>query len=394
MDINWSDYSNIYKKSLYDDVLPFWLKNGLDKKHGGFYTCLDRVGKIYNTDKPVWVQGRAAWMFSRLYNSVEKRDEWLNAAKTAVDFILSHCFVKGGDGGRMYFSVTQDGRPLQTRRDVFSETFAIIGLAEYSRACGDHTFLEKARVLFSWVMDAYRTPGKITPKIDPGTRTVKSLALPMILVATAQVLRENDTHNDYDAYISECLDDILHNFYKPEKKALFENVTPGGATLDSPQGRCINPGHSIETAWFIMHEGVNRNNGDLINKAVSILDFSLELGWDKEHGGLYYFVDIEGKPAEQLEWDMKLWWPHTEAIYCTLLAYYLTKNEKYAKWHKILHDYSFARFADDGYGEWIGYLHRDGTISNTLKGSLWKGPFHLPRALLFSIDILQKIMAT
>jgi len=380
-----------YKLFLLENCIPFWLKNGLDHKHGGLWTSLDRKGALYNTDKSVWFQGRAIWMFSRLYNTVEKREEWLSAAHLIHKFLMDHCFDQDR---RMYFTVTGDGKPLQKRRYLFSETFAIIALAEYSQASRDQTALDEAKAIYNRVIDLYHHPDRLVPKINPQTRQTKSLALPMILLATTQTLREASPDPRYDELADEFLQVILQDFFKPGEKALFETVGVHGERLDSPQGRCINPGHSIEMAWFIMHEGVYRNSRKLIGRGLEILDYSLELGWDKEFGGLFYFVDIEGKPAEQLEWDMKLWWPHTEALYAVLLAYSLTADEKYAQWHEKIHDYSFAHYTDPEYGEWYGYLHRDGTVANTLKGSMYKGPFHLPRSLLLSVKLLEQMLNT
>ncbi|NJD04331.1 MAG: N-acylglucosamine 2-epimerase [Ruminiclostridium sp.] len=380
---------DFYKQNLLENVIPFWTKNSPDNKYGGILTCLDQKGNIYNTDKSVWFQGRAAWMFSRLYNTLEKKDEWLDAAKLAYDFLIKYCF---DSDGRMFFTVTQDGRPLQKRRYMFSETFAIIACAEYARASGDKAALNKAREVYDMVIGLYKDPSGIAPKIDTKTRSVRSLALPMILLATTQTLREIDPDPGYEGLAKEFSDIIVNDFFKPSRKALFETIGPCGEILDTPQGRCVNPGHSIETAWFLMHEGMYRNNRDLINKAIQILDYSLEIGWDKLYGGILYFVDIEGKPPEQLEWDMKLWWPHTEALYALLLAHHLTGEEKYEKWYDKMHDWVFSHFPDRDFGEWFGYLHRDGSLSNTLKGSMWKGPFHIPRSFLLIMKLFENMM--
>ena len=378
-----------YQNYLFDNCLPFWLKNSVDHEYGGFLTCVDRDGELYNTDKSVWFQGRGTWMFSRLYNIIEHRQEWLDAAKNGYDFLVRHCF---DTDGRMFFSVTQDGRPLRKRRYYFSECFAIIACAEYSRAAGDKGALEKAVQTFQLVLDLYRNPNKLEPKVNPETRTAKSHSQPMILLSVIQILREIDNKPEYDIIVDELMDTLFKDFIKPGEKALFETVGLNGERLDSPQGRCINPGHSIETAWFLMHEGLYRNNTDIINKALEVLEWSLELGWDKEYGGIYSFVDIEGKPPEQLEWDMKLWWPHTEALYAALLAYKITGNMKYEIWYNKIHQWSFNHFEDTVYGEWYGYLHRDGSVANTLKGSLWKGPFHLPRALCLCWQLLANMV--
>jgi len=378
-----------YSKNLFDDCLPFWLNNAIDRENGGFLTCLDREGKVYNTDKSIWFQGRGTWLFSRLYNTVDHKAEWLDASKSGYEFLKKYGF---DEDGRMFFQVTQDGRPLRKRRYVFSETFAITACAEYYKATKEEEALKTAIRTFELVADLYKNPYKVEAKVFVQTRSMKSLSLPMILLNTIQVLREIDAFPAYDGFALELVETIFMDFFKPEKQALFEMVGAQGERIDSPQGRCVNPGHSIEAASFLMNEGLYRNDRDIINKALKILDWSLELGWDKEYGGLLSFVDIEGKPPEQLEWDMKMWWPHSEALYALLLAHYITDDKKYELWFNKVHDYFFGCFADRVYGEWFGYLHRDGTVANTLKGSMWKGPFHIPRALLLILKLLEKMM--
>lgn len=379
-------YHHFYQDFLLNNILPFWIENGLDRQYGGMLTCLDREGNLFNSDKSVWFQGRATWLFSRLYNTFEPRQDWLEASGLVYQFLIKHGFDADR---RMFFSVTRDGQPLQKRRYWFSESFAAIACAEYARASGNEQALERAREVYNTILDLYDHPEKSPAKINPATRQTKSLAAPMILLATTQSLREIDPRPEYDALASRFLDEVLRDFYKPGEKALFENVGPSGERLDSPQGRLVNPGHSIETSWFLMHEAVYRKDQALLAKALEILNYSFELGWDKDYGGILYYVDVEGKPAEQLEWDMKLWWPMTEALYATLLAHNLTGEQRYEDWYERIHNWAFSHFADNNGREWFGYLHRDGTVSNSLKGNLWKGPFHLPRALLLCLGQLE-----
>jgi len=99
-------------------------------------------------------------------------------------------------------------------------------------------------------------------------------------------------------------------------------------------------------------------------------------------GGIIAFCDCLGQPASALEWDMKLWWPQCEAIIANRLCYEIFKEEKYLEDYNKLKDYAFEKFADKECGEWYGYLHYDNTVANTLKGNIFKGPFHLPRMLM------------
>jgi len=379
---------NLYRKQLLEDIIPFWMKYSLDKKNGGYYTCLDRDGSIYDRDKYAWMQAREIWMFSKLYNELEKVPEWLEAAKSGVKFLCKYFF---NSEGRMYFAVTYDGKPLYKPWSIFSETFAIIGLAEYAKASGDEDALKMAQDIYGKVIKWVNTPGYLSSHTYPKTRKVESHAIPMILLLTTQELSHIVGDSRFNKIIDECLDKILYRHTKDKEKALFENISPERERLDSPQGRCINPGHAIESAWVILQEGQKRNDKRIIERALKILDWSLQWGWDKEFGGLFYFVDSEGKPPEQLEWDMKLWWPHTEALYALLLAFYLSGKQNYLTWYKRVHDWTFNHFPDPDYGEWFGYLNREGRPSLYLKGSKWKGFFHLPRALLFSLKLLEKM---
>ncbi len=379
---------DIYRSGLLEDTIPFWVANSIDRQCGGYLTYLDRDGSVFGTDKPVWLQGRMVWMFSRLHNEVEKRPEWLELARHGMDFLTGHCF---DTDGRMFFLVTRDGKPLRKRRYLFSETFATMAFAEYARATGEDWARQRAADLYDLIIRYHTTPGLLEPKEIPGTRPMKNHAMPMILLATTQIIRQVDDRPIYTDTIERSIYEVFNHFCKPDLRALLENVGPDGEIIDSPEGRCILPGHAIETAWFIMEEGRFRGDRDLSLRALPILEWSLERGWDEEFGGILYYTDLKDKPCLQYEWDMKLWWPHTEALYATLLAHHLTGDAKWAQWHEKILDYSLNHFHDKEYGEWFGYLHRDGTVSHRLKGNCWKGPYHLSRAQLLCWKLLEQM---
>lgn len=364
-----------YKRDLLDNILPFWLKDAIDNENGGIYTCLDKEGKVYGTDKSVWFQGRALWSFSKAYNVIEKKEEYLKAAKTIYEFLLK---CVDGDG-RMYFKVTKEGKELQKRRYYFSETFAVIGCAEYYKATGDKAALDAAEKFFEVCMECYKGKRALDPKINPENRKVKALSPVMIMLATVQVLRSVEGMWDkYNPYAQEFLNEILNGGYITDR-ALLEIVNADGSFLDLPDGRVVNPGHSLEAAWFIMTEGLLTDNKEAIDAARKIIDITLPLGIDKKHGGIIAFTDINGKPPVNLEWDMKLWWPQCEAMIALRLAYLVFGDKKYKKVYDNLKKYSEKYFVDKKDGEWYGYLHYDNTPSTTLKGNIFKGPFHIPR---------------
>ena len=365
-----------YRDGLLQDTVPFWFPRSLDTLHGGFLHCLDRDGTVVDTDKGVWIQGRMSWLLATLYNTVEPRPEWLDWARQGLSFLERHCF---DTDGRMFFQVTREGRPIRKRRYAFSEAFAAIAHAAVARATGDESSARRARELFDRFVRWNFSLGLMPPKFTD-ERPLLSLAPRMITIVTAQELRANLGPDPVlNSWIDRCIEEIRRLFVKPELRVVMECVAPDGAISDHFDGRTLNPGHAIEGAWFILHEGKLRHDAALIRLGCDMLDWMWAWGWDPEHGGLFYFRDVYGKPVQEYWHDMKFWWPHDEALIATLLAYELTGDAKYASWHQQAHDWAYPHFGDPEHGEWFGYLHRDGRLSVPLKGNLWKGAFHHPR---------------
>jgi N-acylglucosamine 2-epimerase len=383
-----ADLRTIYRDGLLLDTVPFWFPRCVDAEHGGYFTGVDRDGTVIQPDKSVWFQGRAAWTLSTLYNTVEQRPEWLEMARSGIEFMDRHCYDADG---RMFFSVTRDGRALRKRRYVFSEAFATIALAAYGIAAGDESRKRQALDLFRLMLRYLQEPGLLDPKVDTATRPMKALAVPMILIATAQELRKAIDDPLLSETIDRCVAEIARDFLKPEFRCALETVGPGGEFIDTLEGRMVCPGHSIEAGWFVLQEARHRG-GDaaLVELGTRIIDWSMEIGWDREHGGVLYYRDARGLPCTEYWHDMKFWWPHNEAIIATLLAARMTGDPKYGRWHTMVHDWAYTHFTDPLHGEWFGYLHRDGSVSTQVKGTMWKGPFHLPRMQWFCWKLLDE----
>jgi N-acylglucosamine 2-epimerase len=379
---------DFYKKQLLEDTIPFWFPRSVDAEFGGYLLMRDADGTLIDDDKAVWVQGRAAWMLSTLYNTIETRQEWLDGAKQGIDFLQQRCF---DEDGRMFFHVTRDGRPIRKRRYFFSETFATIAMAAYAKATDDHVMAYNARELFDKCIRYASEPGLLPAKFTD-TRPAKGIGVPMIMINTAQQVRETIGDELCDEWISKWIAEIERDFVKDEIRCVMEQVAPDGSIIDHIDGRTLNPGHAIEGAWFILHEARYRNNDPhLIDLGCRMLDYMWERGWDKEYGGILYFRDVYNKPVQEYWQDMKFWWPHNEVIIATLLAYVITGNPKYMDWHEQVRTWAYDHFHDKVHGEWYGYLHRDGTVTQTAKGNLFKGPFHLPRQEWYCYQLLKDV---
>lgn len=377
-----------YKEELLNSVLPFWLENSQDKEYGGYFTCLNRDGSVFDTDKFIWMQGREVWLFSMLYNKVEKRQEWLDCAIQGAEFLKKY----GHDGNlNWYFSVTREGEPIVDPYNIFSYTFATMAFGQLAIATGNQEYADIAKKTFDIILSKVDNPKGKWNKMHPGTRPMKNFALPMILCNLALEIEPLIDPDYLNKAIEESINTTLE-FIRPELGGIVvENIGADGQLVDSMDGRHMNPGHSIESMWFLMDLGKRLNRPDLIEKAKDTALLMADYGWDKEFGGIFYFMDLKGYPTQELEWDQKLWWVHIETLITMIKGYQLTGDERCLQWFNRVHDYVWTHFKDPEYPEWFGYLNRRGEVLLSLKGGKWKGCFHVPRGLYQCWQILETL---
>lgn len=382
-------WAESYKKDLTENIMPFWMEYGLDRENGGVYTCVDRDGSLMDTTKSVWFQGRFAFVCSFAYNNVEKNQEWLDAAKSTLEFIEKHCF---DEQGHMYFSVTAEGKPLRKRRYVFSETFAAIAMSEYALATGDQHWAKRAIQVFEDTQRFLATPGFLPAKFEADVK-LQGHSIVMILINVGSCIRKVVDDPKLTQQIDESIEKLKKYFIHPEFKCLLETVGENGEFIDTNMTRTINPGHCIETSWFIMEEAKLRGwDKPMFDLALQVFDWSWDWGWDKQYGGIINFRDCKNLPSQDYSQDMKFWWPQCETIIASLYAYLGTGDEKYLYRHERISEWTYAHFPDAEYGEWYGYLHRDGTVAQPAKGNLYKGPFHIPRMMIKGYMLCQEIL--
>jgi N-acylglucosamine 2-epimerase len=378
MNYDFGQLAQLYKSTLLDDVLPFWEKHSIDHENGGYFTCLDRSGQVFDTDKFIWLQNRQVWMFSTLCNKFEQRDNWLQVAEHGAKFLAKH----GRDAaGNWYFAIDRQGQPLVQPYNIFSDCFAAMAFSQYALASGQDWAKEVALQAYDNYLKRKDNPkGKYT-KAYPGTRVMKSLAIPMILANLTLEMSWLLDQSTLDEILTATVDEVMNDFYDADRGLMYENVTPDGGHLDCMDGRLLNPGHGIEAMWFMMEIGQRRQDMGLVNRAIDITLNILNFAWDEEFGGIYYFMDADGHPPQQLEWNQKLWWVHVETLVALAMGYRLTGRSECWEWYQKVHEYSWSRFADPECGEWYGYLDRRGEVLLNLKGGKWKGCFHVPRAM-------------
>lgn len=387
--MNLDELEKQYKNELLENVLPFWIDFSIDKEYGGYFTCLDRDGTVFDTDKFIWLQGRQIWMFAKMYNTVEKKQEWLDIAIHGAKFLEQY----GHDGNyNWYFALDQKGNPLTEPYNIFSYTFATMAFGQLHLATGNEKYAEIAKKTFEIILKRQQNPKDKWNKAYLGTRSLKNFALPMILCNLALEIEHLVEKDFLNQLMENCIHEVMDVFYRPDLGGIIiENVTMEGELSDTFDGRLINPGHAIEAMWFIMDLGERLVRPELIEKALEITLKMIDYGWDKKHGGIFYFMDRKGYPTQQLEWDQKLWWVHIETLISLLKGYKLTGSKECLDWFEKIHHYTWNHFKDKEYREWFGYLNRQGEVLLPLKGGKWKGCFHVPRGLLQCWRTLEQI---
>jgi len=367
-----------YRRALLDDVMPFWQRHSLDRAHGGYLTCLDREGAVYDTDKYMWLQGRELWTFAMLYNRVQRREDWLEAAECGYRFLRDHAMDARGN---WYFRLDRAGRPLVQPYSLPSDCFGAIGMAQYALAAGDDEAAQIARRTVRNILGRLGNPKGQYNKLVSGARPMKDFVTPMLLCTLAPEVEPLIGADEADALLRGAVRQMIDLHVDANTLLTYENVAPDGGHPDTFEGRLIAPGHAIEGMGFVLMAARRWDDAPLAERAVEAALRMLDFAWDAPHGGLFYFLDARGRPRRELDWDQKLWWVHTETLQTLALGYAITGRAECLEWYEKVHPYAWSNFADEAYGEWFGYLHRRGERLLEVKGGPWKGCFHVPRAL-------------
>ena len=381
---------DLYRPHLLEEVVPFWMRHAVDPG-GGLNTCIRDDGTVVSRDKWLWSQWRAVWVFSKLYNRFEARREWLELARNICEFAARFGWDEQAGGWALRLS--GDGEVLDGPESIYTDGFAIYALTELAKATGEEKYEQLACRTADCVLRRIRAPHERIPTwpypTPPGARTH---GLPMIFSLVFWELGEHLGNRRYLDAAGELSDEVFRHFYRPDRDLLLERIAADSSEYPPPEGTAVVPGHVIEDMWFQIHIARGRGDRSRIGEACRIIRRHLEVGWDDEYGGLFLAVDADGR--DEVGWkfaDTKLWWPHTEALYATLLAYEQAGEDWALDWHERVRQYSFAHYPVAGHGEWTQRLDRRGQAITEVVALPVKDPFHLPRALIYCIDALERM---
>ncbi len=378
-----------YRRELQDNIIPFWEKHGVDRKHGGLLSCLERDGGVYDTMKQMWMQWRAVYMFAALYNSEFREPRYLEYAQAAYEFLTR--YGRKSDGS-YYYLLTADGRPMsegEAGAELYSESFAALACAELFRATGEIRYRREAGSAYCVYREAIRRSESPSPL--PGAPQWRQFGHYMIALNVLQTMNTVFADGTFKEGLDACAQ-TLSTFRHPETKIIFERIRIDGSfDLETQDGRFTNPGHALEGIWFLLDYAASAGRTDWTHWGLESCRAALLYGWDEERGGIVYFKDILGKPLSKNECMLKAWWPQNEAAVATLLAYEQSGDAFFLDYFLRIDAYAWRHLRDPEYPEWFAYAAVDGRQVHSFKGNRWKGFFHLPRYLLRCIRILEKL---
>ena len=378
-------------------IMPFWENRCLDRKYGGYLTCFDRQGTLTDDSKYIWFQGRQLYVYSRLYNQIEQNPVWLEHAKWGYDFLVKYAYA---GKGRWHFKLDRAENPLVTTTSIYSDYHVAQGLAEYMLAIGMKD--EKGMQLLRETYDALERN-----TMDPEFRDIYENTWSPVFIWNDMYLTTLNTAciatpvlgvGYTENLINECCSKIMDWFARDEYSLVFEAITRDNKVLLEGEGRFINPGHSFESAWFLLEAGKITGNKRTREKSFSIIDWIYSLARDQVNGGIYSYLDAEGKTPEPLDWhketnslwDDKVWWVNSEALSAFAMAWSQSSDTKYLEMFEKQWDFCKTKFYDPEYGEWYERLHADGSIKVSDKGTPWKCAYHLARSLVMAIKSFEQ----
>lgn len=375
-----------YRRLLLDDVVPFWFRHGIDPGHGGVLSCLRDDGSVASGDKFIWSQARSVWTFSALYNRVEKRPEFLRAAENSVRFLLQY----GRDAeGRWVYRTDRAGNVIDGAISIYADCFAVYGLSEYCRAAMNEQALSVAIKSFARIRRRVEDPDFHETAPYPLPTGWRNHGIPMILTEVASELAQTTGDSSLESLADDYAGRVMHHFLRADKGVVLEFLTRDYQELPPPAGSFVMPGHAIESMWFVMHVARRRGDQGTIRRAAEAMRRHLELGWDQEFGGIFLSRDIAGHEPYLPHSDKKLWWPHVEALYGTLLAHELTAAPWCREWYEKVASWAWSHFPAPA-GEWYQRLTREGQPTTEVIALPVKDPFHLPRAAILILQLMEQ----
>jgi mannobiose 2-epimerase len=402
---------------LENGIIPFWLKNGIDKEYGGYLTNFDENGiPTGDTNKYIVTQTRMIWGFSALYQMYRK-EEYKQAAREGVEFFIRNFWDKKFGG--WFWKTTRDGILLDNGKVVYGQTFAIYALSKYTLATGEQIGLQYACSTFDllqkycadienggynenlerdWTLSPSGFSGGDLKSLDVHMHTMEAYTtlfqcsrleihrkiLNEIIHLLLKRMINNKIgcgYNQFDIYFNRRPAINIRRTWNSERKA--------GEVIKTPMDT-TSYGHNIEFVWMlnracnVLNEPYHKYD-DISRK---IVDHTLKYGFDYKRGGVFRDGPHEGEPLVK----DKEWWQNCEALIGFLDAYEHLGDEKYAEAFAKTWDFDKTYLINEKIGEWRQLVTYDGKPIISDIGNPWKAIYHTGRSMMECKQRLEKIL--
>ncbi len=404
------------QQHLFNGVIPFWLDRSVDAAFGGYRTAIDADGQLddSDTDKFLVMQARMVWGFSYFSRLLPQRDDLKAAARQGVDFMIAHMW--DDEYGGWYWQTSRDGtQVIDARKWIYGHSFAIYGLAEYTRATGDPRGVEYASRTF----DALHThcadivhggyyeslsrdwvPTSL-PEFLAGRKTMNTHMHLMEAYTTLYRASGQVTHG---RRLREIVTLIVERMLNPATGLGHDKYTMAFAPIPTDTIRgygteislekpvyLASYGHDTELAWLLREAGAALSQPDDAYLPVMrrLVDFTLAHGIDRLHGGVYALGDHEGSVLLR----HKGWWENGEPLVAFLDLYEMTGEGQYVGAFANVWDFIHEFIINHAVGEWRSIVSEDGQLVQSALGHPWKACYHTGRAMGECLRRLDRILS-
>ena len=379
--------TEFFQDHLFSNLLDFWHTNSLDYEYGGYITHLDRYGHPYDDSiKYAAMQARLIYAFSAGHRLKPDRG-YLQLAEHGVNFLLKY-FWDNQQGG-WYNSVQRDGKVKSTTKDLFHQSYVLVGLTEYYRTTQDTVVLgfitRTYQLLEKHAWDATHLGFFESCYADWSIQSHrKTVCIQIDMLRALIALSSTIDDPIYRKHTFSLADLILKHTYDQSYGCLLETFYPDWRYSPLATEDQIQIGHNLKMAWLLLSANELEPHPLYIQAATRMVEYCLNYGWDHVCGGSFQDVYRNGLKAS----PVKIWWPECEGLHVLIALHQLTGEPRYWKYFQALTDFVFNSFIDHEYKEWFTSCSADGTPLDANKGGIYKSAYHTVQTC---VAVLQKL---